>query len=738
MMVDERAVPLIVAGATDVGKKRQRNEDSIRWYVPDADGPLADFGTVLLVCDGMGGVGQGDVASQTAVEQFFNVYYDTTFVEPDTEKRIQRALEAAHEHVREAAASLGRLYIGTTAAGMVLRKDGSAIAFNLGDSRVYRLRGDTFTMISKDQSVNAAQLERGEITPEQAAANRNNNITMFLGHPLEMTPVYVHQRVEPGDIFMICSDGLWDVVPEPQLKEILATQPPDQAVATYIDRTLRKGAPDNVTVIIASTRSVKPKRKWWPFALFGLLVLAAVAYLLARQALVCCGPPDLPQTLTSQAVAALNETDAVAPTETSEASEPDIEQPPASGTSSLLVPLEVLPSDTPPPSRTPSDTPPPSETPTRTASPTASATPTDTVTPTGTVTRRPTRTATSTPTDTPSPTTSNTAAPSATRTASPTRTATATPTNTPSATATATNTATASLTPSRTPSATATASQTPPPTATATFTATSPATSTPQPTSTNNAAFWVLQGTPTSVLELVSVARFDAPADEAPIEIYEGDIERRFENVTETDPRDAGSQRILVYLRRGVLAGHRFWWLLEDVQPQFEVLNDAGIVVYLTANFAAPRLSPVARGDIVAVTGISPDENWYRIRSRRGAGWVPALILDDGLVRFIGDMDDVPTVVPPALNQANNEPATPETPPTQDPNGNNNNGNQPQPATQAPPQQTNVPAPSSVPATAVPATDVPATDVPPVTDIPQPTIERPVVPTQEPPPDETE
>lgn len=236
------------------------------------------------------------------------------------------------------------------------------------------------------------------------------------------------------------------------------------------------------------------------------------------------------------------------------------------------------------------------------------------------------------------------------------------------------------------------------------------------------------------MLDLVSVARFEASADEPPIEIYEGDIERRFENVTETDPRDPGSQRILVYLRRGVLAGHRFWWLLEDVQPQFEVLNDAGIVVYQTANFAAPRLSPVARGDIVAVTGISPDENWYRIRSRRGAGWVPALILEDGLVRFIGDMDDVPTVVPPALNQANNEPATPDVAPTQDPNGNNNNGNgnQPQqPATQAP-QQTDVPAPSNVPATDVP------TDVPLMTDIPQPTVEPPVIPTEEPPPDETE
>jgi hypothetical protein len=181
---------------------------------------------------------------------------------------------------------------------------------------------------------------------------------------------------------------------------------------------------------------------------------------------------------------------------------------------------------------------------------------------------------------------------------------------------------------------------------------------------------------------------------------------------------------MLVYVRRGVLAGHRFWWLLEEVQPQFEILNDAGIVVYQTANFAAPRLSPVAKSDKVAVTGISPDESWYRIRTRRGVGWVPALILDEGFVRFIGDMNDVPTVLPPALDQEEVDPTAPETP-TQEPNNNNNNGNgnQPQqPATPIPEQPTNVPA----------ATDIPATEVPPATDIPAPTVEAPPIPTEEP------
>ncbi|NOG50140.1 MAG: hypothetical protein HND48_12435 [Chloroflexi bacterium] len=144
--MDPKAISFTITGGTDVGRKRQRNEDSMRWLLPEPGSPESRFGAVLLVCDGMGGVGKGDLASRTAVEFFFKTYYDENNSELDTQARVQQALEAAHAEVRKAATSLGMVYIGTTAAGVVIRSDGTALVFNLGDSRVYLLRGETMTM----------------------------------------------------------------------------------------------------------------------------------------------------------------------------------------------------------------------------------------------------------------------------------------------------------------------------------------------------------------------------------------------------------------------------------------------------------------------------------------------------------------------------------------------------------------------------------------------------------------
>ncbi|OQY84983.1 MAG: hypothetical protein B6D42_04195, partial [Anaerolineae bacterium UTCFX5] len=392
--MDPKAISFTITGGTDVGRKRQRNEDSMRWLLPEPGSPESRFGAVLLVCDGMGGVGKGDLASRTAVEFFFKTYYDENNSELDTQARVQQALEAAHAEVRKAATSLGMVYIGTTAAGVVIRSDGTALVFNLGDSRVYLLRGETMTMVSKDQSVNAAMLERGEITPEQASASRNMNITAFIGHPFELDTIYKPMTVEPGDVFILCSDGLWDVISEKVIQETVTKQPPERAVKTLIDLTLRGGAPDNVTVIIGSTRTVKPQRRWlWP--LLGLLAvllvaIGAVAVLAGRG-----GANTLAPVLPVPTTAALTTEIAAAQTQTHAAGG-----------------IEVLPSDTPSPSPTATDTSVPTRTATRTATPTDTATATDTSEPTHRPTRRPSATATATATPT-ATTTTNTKTPTA-------------------------------------------------------------------------------------------------------------------------------------------------------------------------------------------------------------------------------------------------------------------------------------------------------------------------------------
>ncbi len=715
-MSNTQEITLTVAGLTDVGKKRQRNEDSLRWLIPEPGSPQAAYGSVLLVCDGMGGVGQGDVASQTAVEQFFRVYYDLSYLESDTEKRVQKALETAHNAVRDAATSLGRLYIGTTAAGMVIRSDGTALSFNLGDSRVYRLRNQAFEVISKDQSVNAAQLERGEITPEQAAAARNMNITMFIGHPLEMTPVYIPLTIESGDIYMLCSDGLWDVIPDKQLRDIIMTQSPEDAARSYVDVTLRNGAPDNVSVIVASTRTHTRRRSKWPWLVLLLAIIAGGAFAVFQNQR-SASAPEATASETPSVVAAATDTQpgAGAPSQAPESTSP-------------LQVLEVLPSNTKPPTATATVTPPASATATDTATVTGTSTATQTGTVTETATRRPTRTPIPTNTAPPSSTPTDTATPRPTRTASPTRTATPTASPTPTATATATDTATATATDTMTPLPTKTPTDTPTGTLPPTATSTATASNTPTTTSTSNPAFWVLQGTPTAALELVTVARFNALSD-PPQQIYTGNIERRFNSVTEVDPLDAGNKYVLVYLRSGVLGGGRFWWLIEDVQPQFEVLISTGISVYATASFAAPQRAAIPVGELVIVTGISPNGQWFKIRSRRGEGWVSKTVLDEGWVRFLGDINDVPTVFPPSLGQPAS--ATPPPGSTAAPTTDPGQPQQPQP-TAAPGEPTQVP-PTGVPPTAIPPTSEPPTAEPPTAEPPTPEPPTPEPPTPEPP-----
>ncbi|KXK51353.1 MAG: hypothetical protein UZ13_01774 [Chloroflexi bacterium OLB13] len=173
--------------------------------------------------------------------------------------------------------------------------------------------------------------------------------------------------------------------------------------------------------------------------------------------------------------------------------------------------------------------------------------------------------------------------------------------------------------------------------------------------------YWVLQGTPESALDLVTVTSYDVP-NAPPIEIYQGMIQRRYDNITKPNPLDAGSHYVLVYLAPDVLAGRRFWWLIEDVQPQFEVLIDVGIRVYSTADPDAPLRSPVPKGELVVVTGVSPDKNWYKIRSRRGEGWISAGLIESDAVRFLGDPNDVPTIIPPPLPATPDGSTTPGTP----------------------------------------------------------------------------
>lgn len=640
-MADGFRFPLNIYGQTDVGGKRQRNEDSMRFHLPKPGEAEFRLGALALVCDGMGGVGKGDIASQTAVEAIFRVYYDMDNPETDTRARLQKAIEAAQTEVHARARDFGMMYIGSTAAGIAIRPDGSGVVFNLGDSRVYRKHGDNFEVISKDQSVLAAQLERGEITPEQALASRNMNITAFIGHPLELNIVFRDIRVESGDIFLLCSDGLWDVVRDPELKAALDTRSDQAALEYFIAETLKRGAPDNVTAIIASTRP--PQRAGLPSWIWGLIGLGAIAI----TAFV----------LMQSSISTL--TDGTATLETTPAAIIAAQASDTATTEAVLIEESATPSDTPTETSVPTDTATSTDAPTETETtvPTETIAVTETNRPTDTPTRRPSRTPTFTPTVTETPT--ETALPSATATRTPTATRTAS--NTPTVTDEPTETATATDTPEPTQPPTQRPSLTPRPSRTPTATQIPTNTRTPRPvetiapTSTLNVSVLTQLGTPEAQLQLVKIVPLwspDGPAAQ-PIEVYFGDlIEVNARPYTPPDNPSVSFQ--LVRLRPGVLGTgpletpSTYFYRIDPVEPQIVVLNDAGIILHQFAVLSSARTAGIAKGDSAKIIGITRDGRWLLISGDAGRGWASRDLETQGVIKIIGDINIVDIIQPAA------------------------------------------------------------------------------------------
>jgi serine/threonine protein phosphatase PrpC len=442
---------LDVAGATDIGKKRQKNEDSFRLYLPPLGGAQEAQGALFIVADGMGGLGGGDIASQFAIDEFTRRYYGTMTAEKEVGARFQIALEAANVRVREQAPRLGLPRIGSTAAGIVLEASGRAMIFNVGDCRVYRIRNGKIERVSKDQSITQQQVESGMITEEDAKVARSSMVTAFIGQPYPLIANTTFEQVQEGDVYLICSDGLWSLVDTPLLLNAIRSNSAAVAIPKLIKMALDRGGVDNITGIVVRIGKAPARAGLLlPAGVVGLLAaggLAAFSLMSPRVAAQATPVPsdlptptitvsaspteglDLTATFTANTLNAGGGTaDTETPTITLTPTQTETETITVTATEPLHTATQRL-SRTPFPTITASYTKTPS--PTRTPS----NTPTNTFTFTPTFTRTPSNTPTFTPTFTPSNTAtftpSNTSTPSNTPTATSTDTPTRTPTRRP-------------------------------------------------------------------------------------------------------------------------------------------------------------------------------------------------------------------------------------------------------------------------------------------------------------------
>ncbi|MFH1059572.1 MAG: protein phosphatase 2C domain-containing protein [Pseudomonadota bacterium] len=238
---------LSYTGALDKGLVRAEQQDAI-----DLPGAGGREPWLLLLADGMGGAAGGAIASRLGLERIRQVF-DRSSGENNPERALIRAVQAANQAVYEKAQAQPELAgMGTTLVALWVGRDQARLAW-VGDSRCYLWRGGSLRQLSRDHSWVAQQVAQGLLTPAQAAHHTMRNVlTRALGAMAEVSPETLSLDLLPGDLLLLCSDGLHGVVPEAELARSLAAgKPLAQTAAGLIALARQAGAPDNVSVVLA-------------------------------------------------------------------------------------------------------------------------------------------------------------------------------------------------------------------------------------------------------------------------------------------------------------------------------------------------------------------------------------------------------------------------------------------------------------------------------------------------------
>lgn len=239
---------LDIALQTDVGRKRPHNEDSMVSVVPEDPEILSKKGALFVVADGMGGHEKGEVASDMAVKIVNAAYYEDE--DEDIASSLSRAVKQANRMIHHLSME-EESGMGTTCIASVLLGDTVFIA-NVGDSRAYIIRNGQVRQVSQDHSWVAEQVRAGILTREQARTHeRRNVIYRSLGCSADVEVDIFTEPVQHGDVLVLCTDGLSEVIDEEELCAIVEQYESQESVARLIEQANERGGPDNITAIVA-------------------------------------------------------------------------------------------------------------------------------------------------------------------------------------------------------------------------------------------------------------------------------------------------------------------------------------------------------------------------------------------------------------------------------------------------------------------------------------------------------
>lgn len=231
---------------TDIGRRRKVNQD----YVYASDQPVGNLPNLYIVADGMGGHKAGDLASSYAVRNIVEAVERSTDTRPAL--ILQKAIRYANYRLYEKSCEHEDYHgMGTTLVALTIYKN-EALAVNIGDSRLYEITGEGIRQISEDHSLVAELVRKGELTPQEARKHPDKNIiTRALGIQEEAEIDLFPFHVERGNRYLLCSDGLSNMVEDTELCRIIQKKRELYEIGgKLILEANRNGGTDNIAVVL--------------------------------------------------------------------------------------------------------------------------------------------------------------------------------------------------------------------------------------------------------------------------------------------------------------------------------------------------------------------------------------------------------------------------------------------------------------------------------------------------------
>ncbi len=250
---------VVFGEASDPGKVRTNNEDAMGSFIPSSRHQARSHGYLFVVADGVGGLDLGEIASSTAVSVMVREFEKAppgAMLISLLPRLVQHANAAVHD--RTLAQEFRGKKMATTAVACALRHD-QAIVSHVGDSRCYLVRNGAAKQITNDHTWVNEQRKMGVISAADMATSESRHVLIrSLGPEMFVSPDTTALTVMPGDVLVLCSDGLHDEMPEKTIASIVAqSKPVDEVARELVARAVEIDGNDNTTAQVIRVRSVE-------------------------------------------------------------------------------------------------------------------------------------------------------------------------------------------------------------------------------------------------------------------------------------------------------------------------------------------------------------------------------------------------------------------------------------------------------------------------------------------------